>query len=75
MLVLTREVSERIRIGDNIIVTVLDIKGTKVRLGIDAPRDVPVHRDEVDEAVQAQKPVEERQPLPPRLPRFRRPRR
>lgn len=47
MLVLTRRVNEKILIGDNIVVTVLEVRGDQVRLGIDAPRDVKVFREEV----------------------------
>ncbi len=47
MLVLTRRVNEKILIGDNIVVTVLEVRGDQVRLGIDAPRDVRVFREEV----------------------------
>lgn len=48
MLVLSRKVDEKIRIGDNITVTVTDIRGDKVRLGIEAPRDVKIMRPEVE---------------------------
>jgi len=47
MLVLTRRVNERIVIGDDVTVTVLEVRGDQVRLGIDAPRDVKVFREEV----------------------------
>ena len=47
MLVLTRRVNERIVIGDNVVVTVLEVRGEQVRLGIEAPRDVKVFREEV----------------------------
>ncbi|MBK5289160.1 MAG: carbon storage regulator CsrA [Acidimicrobiia bacterium] len=47
MLVLTRRVNERIVIGDDITVTVLEVHGEQVRLGIEAPRDVKVFREEV----------------------------
>ncbi len=47
MLVLTRKRTESIQIGDNILVTVLDISGNRVRLGIEAPKAIPVHRSEV----------------------------
>jgi carbon storage regulator len=47
MLILTRRVGESLKIGDEVSVTVLDIKGNQVRLGVDAPRDVPVHREEI----------------------------
>ena len=47
MLVLTRRVNERIVIGDDVTVTVLEVRGDQVRLGIEAPRDVKVFREEV----------------------------
>ena len=47
MLVLTRKLRERIHIGGNVVVTVVDIRGNKVRLGIDAPQDIPVLREEL----------------------------
>ncbi|MFO1468676.1 MAG: carbon storage regulator CsrA [Steroidobacteraceae bacterium] len=47
MLILTRKSGETIRIGDSIAVTVLEVKGTQIRLGIDAPKDVVVDREEV----------------------------
>ncbi|MFV2068816.1 MAG: carbon storage regulator CsrA [Pirellulales bacterium] len=52
MLVLSRQRDESIIIGDNIVVTVVDVRGDKVRLGIDAPTEIPVHRQEVYEAIQ-----------------------
>ena len=52
MLVLSRRRDESIVIGDNIIITVVDIRGDKVRLGIDCPSEIPVHRTEVYEAIQ-----------------------
>jgi carbon storage regulator len=52
MLVLSRHRDESIIIGDDIVVTIVDIRGDKVRLGIEAPTDVPVHRQEVYEAIQ-----------------------
>jgi carbon storage regulator len=52
MLVLSRQRDESIIIGDNVIVTIVDVRGDKVRLGIDAPREVSVHRREVWEAIQ-----------------------
>ena len=51
MLVLSRKKNECIVINDNIIVTVIEIRGDKVRLGFDAPRDVPIHRREVYDAI------------------------
>ena len=52
MLVLSRHRDESIMIGDDIVVTIVDIRGDKVRLGINAPQDIPVHRQEVYEAIQ-----------------------
>jgi len=54
MLVLSRKKNESIIINDHITVTVVEIRGDKVRLGIDAPKDVSVHRREVYEAIQGQ---------------------
>jgi carbon storage regulator len=51
MLVLSRKRDERIVIGDNIVITVVEVRGDKVRLGIEAPTEVPVHRQEVLEAM------------------------
>ncbi len=52
MLVLSRGRDESIVIGDNVIVTIVDIRGDKVRLGIEAPGEIPVHRQEVYQAIQ-----------------------
>lgn len=52
MLVLSRQCDESIVIGDNVVVTIVDIRGGKVRLGIQAPGEVAVHRQEVFEAIQ-----------------------
>jgi carbon storage regulator len=51
MLVLSRKRDERIVIGDNIVITVVEVRGDKVRLGIEAPSEVPVHRQEVIDAM------------------------
>ena len=51
MLVLSRQRDESIMIGDNVVVTIVDIRGDKVRLGIEAPNEIPVHRQEVYEAI------------------------
>ena len=60
MLVLSRHRDESIIIGDNIVITVVDVRGDKVRLGIDAPKDIPVHRQEVHEAIQRERRAAER---------------
>jgi carbon storage regulator len=52
MLVLSRQRDESIMIGDKVVVTIVDIRGDKVRLGIEAPMDIPVHRQEVYDAIQ-----------------------
>ena len=51
MLVLTRKMNEAIVIGENIVVTVIDIRGDKIRLGIEAPKHVSVHRREIYERI------------------------
>lgn len=52
MLVLSRKRNEQIVIGENIVITVTEIRGDKVRLGIEAPKEVPVHRREIFDAIQ-----------------------
>ena len=51
MLVLSRHRDESIMIGDDVVVTIVDIRGDKVRLGIEAPQEIPVHRQEVYDAI------------------------
>ncbi len=63
MLVLSRKKDEKIVIGDEITIMVIEIRGDKVRLGIDAPRDVTVHRQEVYEAIQREQSEKNNIPL------------
>ncbi len=53
MLILSRRTDEAIRIGDDVTITVLSVKGKQVRLGVDAPKDVSVHREEIYQRIQA----------------------
>jgi carbon storage regulator len=54
MLILTRRVGESVMIGDKVTVTVLGVKGNQVRLGVNAPRDVAVHREEIYERIKSE---------------------
>ena len=57
MLVLSRHRDERIMIGDKIVITVVEVRGDRVRLGIEAPREITVHREEIYNAIKQQPPV------------------
>lgn len=61
MLVLSRQKDESIMIGDDVEVTIVDVRGDKVRLGITAPKSIPVHRREVYEAIKREKAEAEKQ--------------
>ncbi len=59
MLILTRRAGETVMIGNDITITVLGVKGNQVRIGINAPKDIPVHREEIYERIQSEKNAEE----------------
>lgn len=55
MLILTRRVGETLMIGDEVTVTVLGVKGNRVRIGVNAPKEVSVHREEIHQRIRAEK--------------------
>ena len=64
MLILTRRIGETLMIGDEVTVTVLGVKGNQVRIGINAPKDVSVHREEIYQRIQQEKNTTPKQEEP-----------
>ncbi|MDW8479793.1 MAG: carbon storage regulator CsrA [Xanthomonadales bacterium] len=64
MLILTRRVGETLMIGDEVTVTVLGVKGNQVRIGINAPREVAVHREEIYRRIKAEAQAAQRSEVP-----------
>jgi len=64
MLILTRRVGETVVIGDEVTVTVLGVKGNQVRLGVNAPREVAVHREEIFERIKRERAESEESDVP-----------
>ena len=68
MLILSRKVNEKIMIGDNIAVSIIEVRGDQVRIGVDAPKSVKVFRQEVYDAIKAEnKAASESAPMIPQL--------
>ena len=59
MLILTRRVGETLMVGDEVTVTVLGVKGNQVRIGVNAPKDVAVYREEIYQRIQQEKPIDD----------------
>jgi len=55
MLILTRRIGETLMVGDEVTITVLGVKGNQVRIGVNAPKDVAVHREEIYQRIQKEK--------------------
>jgi len=69
MLILTRRVGEVLKIGDNVDITILSVKGSQVRIGINAPKNVAVHREEIYSRIKEEQKQQQQQQPPLGLPR------
>lgn len=63
MLILTRRIGETLMVGDDISITVLNVKGNQVRIGVNAPKEVPVHREEIYERIRKEREAQAPAPV------------
>ncbi|BCD98243.1 carbon storage regulator CsrA [Marinagarivorans cellulosilyticus] len=64
MLILTRRIGETLMVGDDVTVTVLGVKGNQVRIGVNAPKEIAVHREEIYQRIQREKALQDQAPEP-----------